>query len=203
MEQKKFLATDAIESAVNSSSADRMIVADLIAAMNGAGFGLAILIFALGVVIPLPPPLPGLIAIPLIIFAVQMIAGCHSPKLPKFLANFAVKRSVVATVMRKANPFISRVEKVLRPRLSFMLTPVMERIVGIFIFIFASFIFLPMPLSNFIPGVGILMISFGLVGRDGLAVLCGITTGIVGISISIAAVLVGVEAFHYIKDWLF
>ena len=78
-----------------------------------------------------------------------------------------------------------------------------EKIIGFFTLLFSSFIVMPMPLSNFIPGFGILIISFGLLGKDGLVVICGIIVGLVGMAISITAVLLGVEALHYIKDFFF
>ncbi len=203
MDQKKVIATDAIETVVNNSKSDRIPVADLVGAMEGAGFGLAVMIFAFGIIIPLPPPFPSIISIPLVVFALQMMAGFHSPKLPQRFAKLTVKRTVLATLVRKAAPYIGKVEKILRPRLSFMTTPRAERFVGFFIFLFASFILLPMPLSNFIPGAGILIISFGLLGKDGLAVLCGIVVGLVGLTISITAVVLGVEALHYLKGLFF
>lgn len=200
MESKKSIATDAIEGFVNNSSSDRLPISDLISAMEGLGFGLAVMVFAFGIVIPLPPPVPGIISVPLVFFSLQMIAGFKSPKLPKRFAKMTVKRSTLAMLVRKSTPYIRRVEAVLRPRLSFMISPLAERIVGFFIFIFSTFVLLPMPLSNFIPGVGVLTIAFGLVAKDGLAVLLGIIIGLIGISISITAVLLGVEALHYIKD---
>ena len=203
MDQKKVIATDAIEGVVNSSSADRLPIADLMAAMEGVGFGLAVMIFAFGILIPLPPPFPSLISVPLVIFSLQMMAGFKSPKLPQRFAKLTVKRSTLATLVRKASPYIRRVEGILRPRLSFMTTPFAERVVGFFVFTFSTFILLPMPLSNFIPGFGILIIAFGLLGNDGLAVICGIVIGITGLAISITAVLLGVEALQYIKDWIF
>ena len=203
MEQKKVIATDALEGVVNSSIADRLPIPDLIAAMEGVGFGLAVMIFAFGIIIPLPPPFPSIISVPLVIFSLQMVAGFKSPKLPRRFSKLTVKRSTLATLVRKSSPYIRRVENILRPRMFFMISPLAERIVGFFIFIFSSFILLPMPLSNFIPGLGILIIAFGLLGKDGLAVLCGIIVGLIGIAISITAVLLGVEALHYVKDWLF
>lgn len=203
MDQKKILPTEVIENAVNKSSADRMLLADLITAMDGAGFGLAIMVFAFGVIIPLPPPVPGIISIPLVIFSLQMLFGYNSPKLPKYFANLSIKRQVLATIIRKASPYIMKVEKILRPRLLFMTTSMAERIVGFFIFLFALFILLPMPLSNFLPGLGILIISFGITGKDGLAVLFGIIVGMFGLTISLTAVFLGVEALNYLKGLLF
>jgi len=203
MDQKKVIATDAIECVVNSSSSDRLPIADLMAAMEGVGFGLAIMIFAFGILIPLPPPFPSLISVPLVIFSLQMMIGFNSPKLPQKFSKLTLKRSTLATLVRKSSPYIMRVEKILRPRFYFMTKPFAERIIGFFVFLFSAFILLPMPLSNFIPGFGILIIAFGLLSKDGLAIIFGIAVGLIGISISVTAVFLGVEALNYIKEWLF
>jgi hypothetical protein len=199
--QNKIITTQAIEDVVNKSSADRIQVRDLVDAMQAIGFGLAMMIFAFGIIIPLPPPFPSIIAMPLIIFSLQMIAGYTAPKLPKRFEKISVKRSVVAMLVQKSAPYIRKVEHILRPRLAFVTTPRAERVIGVFTLIFSSFIVLPMPLSNFIPGLGILIISFGLLGKDGLVVICGIIVGLMGIAISTTAVLLGVEALYYIKNF--
>lgn len=202
-EHSSVITTQVIEDVVNKTSSDRVPIKDLVDAMDSIGFGLAIMIFAFGIIIPLPPPFPSIISIPLVIFSMQMIAGYGSPKLPKRFANLSVKRSVLAMLIKRSSPYIRKVEKILKPRLSFMTSAIAERIIGAFILIFATFILLPMPLSNFIPGLGILIISFGLLGKDGLVVILGMLVGVSGIAISVTAVLLGVEAFHYLKALFF
>lgn len=203
MDQNKIITTQVIEDVVNRTSSDRLLVRDLVEAMETIGFGLAIMIFAFGIIIPLPPPFPSIIALPLVVFSAQMMLGYQAPKLPKRFANLTVKRSVVAMLVQKSAPHIHKVERILRPRLSAFVSLNAQRVIGFFTLLFSSFIVLPMPLSNFIPGFGILIISFGLLGKDGLVVICGIVTGLVGMAISIAAVVLGVEALKHIKDFFF
>lgn len=202
MDQKNLITTQVIEDVVNKASSDRIPIRDLVEAMESIGFGLAMMIFSFGIIIPLPPPFPSIISIPLVIFSMQMVAGYTSPKLPKRFAKISVKRSVLAMLVQKSSPYIRKVERILRPRLSFMTTARAERVVGFFTLAFSSFILLPMPLSNFIPGLGILIIAFGLLGKDGLVVIIGILVGISGMAISITAVMLGMEAINYIKDWI-
>lgn len=203
MDQNKIITTQAIEDVVNKASSDRILVRDLIDAMNAIGFGLVMMVFAFGIIIPLPPPFPSIIALPLVIFSAQMMWGYSAPKLPKRFSNLSVSRKVVAMLIKRSAPYIGKVERILRPRLSFMTTHRAERIVGFFTLLFSSFILLPIPLSNFIPGLGILIISFGLLGKDGLVVIFGIAVGLTGMAISITTVLLGVEAIHYIKNFFF
>jgi len=203
MDQHKIITTQIIEDVVSNSSSDRIPVRDLVAAMETVGFGLAMMIFAFGVIIPMPPPVPGIISIPLVIFSLQMIAGYSSPKLPKKFSDMSIKRTILASLVQKSSPYIRKVERFLRPRLLFMTHQIAERVIGVFTLIFSTFVLLPMPLSNFIPGLGVLIISFGLLGKDGLVIIAGIFIGLSGVAISIIAVFLGVEALQYLKMFFF
>lgn len=196
----KINATEVIEDVVNKTSSDKVLLRDLLAAMDAAGFGLAIMIFAFGIIIPIPPPYPSIVAVPLLIFSFQMMMGYEAPRLPKIFVNIAISRSILATLARKASPHINKIERFLKPRLHFMITTMAERVIGFIICIFSAFIALPLPFTNFVPGIGILIIAFGLLGRDGAFVLFGIFVGIVGVLMALTAIFLGVEAIHYIQN---
>lgn len=193
MDQYKIITTQVIEDVVNSSSSDRIPFRDLVSAMDSVGFGLVMMIFAFGIIIPTPPPFPSIISIPLVVFSMQMMIGYQAPKLPQKFSKLTVKRSVLAMLVKKSSPYIRKVERILRPRLLFMTSNIADRIVGFFVLLFSSFVLLPMPLSNFIPGLGVLIISFGLLGKDGLIIILGILVGLAGIAISVTAVVLGAE----------
>ena len=193
MDQYKIITTQVIEDVVNNSSADRIPVRDLVRAMDSVGFGLVMLIFSFGIIIPTPPPFPSIISIPLVVFALQMVAGYKAPKLPEKFSKLTVKRSVLAALVNKSSPYIRKVERILKPRLLFMTSSLAERIIGVFVLLFSSFVLLPIPLSNFIPGLGVLIISFGLLGEDGLIIILGIVVGLFGMVLSLVTLVLGVE----------
>ena len=87
--------------------------------------------------------------------------------------------------------------------MQFMIYSIFERFIGAMIFIFAIFVFIPVPFSNMIPGLGILITSFGLIGKDGLFVIIGMVVGLIGCVISIIAIFFGLEAFTFLKNILF
>jgi len=203
VDQKKIITTQIIEDLVNKSSADKVLVGDIVDSMEAIGFGLALLIFSLGIIIPLPPPFPSIISLPLVVFSAQMTIGMNAPKLPIWIAKKEIKRSVLAMMVQKSSPYIRKVERILKPRLTFMTSIIAERVVGFFLLGFSSFILVPLPLSNFIPGLGILITSFGLMGKDGLVIILGIVVGMMGVAISISTVFIGLEAFYMIKDFFF
>ena len=92
MDQKKIITTQILEDLVNRSTADKVSVGDIINSMEAIGFGLALMIFSLGIIIPLPPPFPSIISLPLVVFSAQMVIGMSAPKLPTWLAKKEVKR---------------------------------------------------------------------------------------------------------------
>ncbi len=202
LNQKKPATTEILEDVVKKTTTDKISVNDLIIAMDSGGFGLIMTIFSLPIIIPLPPPFPSLISIPMVIFSFQMMIGCKSPKLPKRLSNLSVSRNVLAMMIEKSSPYIRKAESFVKPRLSMLSSGWFRQIIGMFCFIFSMSVLLPMPLSNFIPGMGVLIASFGLLGRDGVIILTGLVIGCIGILVTATAVLLGVEAIYMIKDFV-
>ena len=62
---------------------------------------------------------------------------------------------------------------------------------------------IPLPFTNLVPGIGIMLIAFGLLGKDGLFVISGILVGMIGSLIAIMTIFIGVEVFHKIQSFLF
>lgn len=193
-------STKAIEDVVKNSSSDNVAISDVINAMESVGFGLIMMIFAFGIIIPTPPPFPSLISMPLVVFSFQMLLGYSAPRLPKRFSNLKVKRAILAMLIQKSSSIIRKIERFLKPRCLFMTKPLAEKITGFFMLLFSSFIVLPIPLSNYIPGLGILIASFGMLSKDGLVIICGILIGCLGIVISVTALIIGVEFIANIKN---
>jgi len=201
--KKRTTSTEHLENAIKKGTGDKILIEDIMEAMNAGGFGLVLMFFSLPILIPLPPPFPSLISIPLVIFSLQMAIGLKSPKLPKFISQRTIERSILASIVEKSSIHLNRVESLLKPRLTFLSTGVFERIIGFLIFIFSLLILLPMPLSNFLPGIGILITSFGLIGKDGVVIIFGVLVGIIGVIVTTAALLLGVKFILILKNWLF
>ena len=202
MDKKKLITTEILEDVISKTSADKISIHDLIVAMHAGGFGLIMTIFSLPILIPLPPPFPSLISIPMVIFSFQMMVGYKSPHLPKRFSNFSVSRHVLATMVEKSSPYIRKAESFVHPRLPIFSSDWFVKIIGFFCFVFSMSVLLPMPLSNFIPGMGVMIASFGLLGKDGVVILIGLLIGCIGLAITTTAVFLGVGAIYLLKDWI-
>ncbi len=194
--RKRVAASEILEQAVGRQTADRVTVGELLSALHERGFGLLMMVFVLPncVPIPVPPGVSTVVSIPLIFLAVQMLIGLESPWLPKWLQKKSINRLTLAKVISVASPKLKKIELFLKPRLSFASSTTGERIIGLFWLIFAISIAVPLPMTNFIPGVGTLVMSLGLLSKDGATIIIGILIGLAGVTLTIMVLYLGVEA---------
>jgi len=189
-------ASSILEGVVANHAADKMTFGEIMAAMHERGFALMMLIFVLPNCVPVPIPPGGstVLSIPVLFLAIQMAVGKQAPWLPLWLKNKNIKRSTMALVIEKISPRMKRLEKLLKRRLFPRDPDVMEKTVGMIAVVFGLCIAIPLPMTNFLPGVGILVMSLGLLSRDGIVILLGISIGTAGIAFTTALLVFGQKA---------
>ena len=169
--------------------------------LNQMGFAIIMIFFSITMAIPLPYP-PGLTTIlgmPLLLLSLQMIQGRNEPWLPNWVIKRTIKVGHVRLLIDKSLPWFKKAEKILTPRLLFVSGFFCEKMIGLVCLLCSICIVLPIWFGNAIPSAGILVMSFGLLGRDGVVILAGIVIGIIGIIISMAVVyLLGMGAAYSI-----
>lgn len=186
-EKREHSTSELLENMVVVYRSDTLSVGEIKNALHERGFGVLLAISALPMCLPVPVP-PGyttLFSIPLFIFSIQMIIGMRVPWLPEWIEKKEIKRASLEKLVVKAGPWLKKIEKHLQPRLTYISIHTWERIIGIFAFVFSISIALPIPLTNFPPGWGILIMSLGLLSRDGITILVGMVVGTIGIGITI------------------
>lgn len=200
-------ASDVLEKVMTDHKADVITLLELKRALHERGFGILMVLFVIPccLPVPVPPGVPLIFSIPLIFLSIQMILGYPAPWLPKRIARKQIKRKTLAVMIDKSAPILRRIEHFLRPRLSFASTKTGERVVGFFIFVFAVVIALPLPLpfSNFVPGIGILLMSLGLLSKDGVVIGLGMLVGLIGCGLVLAAFILGVKVVNRFINSLF
>lgn len=183
---KERSTSELLETVVVVYRNDTVTVGEIKNSLHERGFGVLLAIAALPLCLPLPVP-PGyttFFSIPLFIFSVQMIIGMRAPWLPPWIEKKEIKRTSLEKLVTKATPWLKKIEKRLQPRLTYISVHTWERIIGIFSFVFALSISLPIPLTNFPPGWGILIMSLGLLSKDGITILIGMIVGTIGVGIT-------------------
>jgi hypothetical protein len=92
-------------------------------------------------------------------------------------------------------PYLEGAERLLRPRLTVLLSWTGERLIGLAILILALVLFLPIPFANWLPACAIAIIGLAIVEKDGLAVLVGLAVGVASLTVAAAVVIGLVKAF--------
>lgn len=189
-------ASEALKRAVNQHSQDYVSLGELLRALRERGFGVLMLVLVLPncVPVPVPPGVSTVFSLPLLYLAAQMVAGLESPWLPHWLQKKRISRKTLAHLVSAATPRLKRIELLLRPRLNFASTRAGEKILGVFWLLFAISIAIPLPMTNFVPGVGILVSALGLLGKDGVVMALGILIGVAGLILSSAVIFFGTHA---------
>lgn len=138
-------------------------------------FGIALLFFALPSILPLAiiPGISFIFSLPIMIFSLQMILGRNTLWLPKIMADYTIEYEKLIKIICVSIPYLIKIERFLKPRLLIMTSRIMESINGIVIFCLALLLILPIPFSNFIFGILIVIFSLGLIEKDGIFILTG------------------------------
>ena len=173
----------------------RISVADIFQAMGDRAFGALILIFALPNIVPTPPGTSALTGTPLVFLAAQLMLG-QKPWLPRIIADRSMTRQDFASIVTRVTPWLAKAERMLRPRLGFLIYPPAEYLIGFVCLVLAVILALPVPLGNILPAIAICFFSFGILERDGICVLIG--TVIAGVA---GAVVAGV-VYALVKGFL-
>lgn len=127
----------------------------------------------------LPIPAPGYstpFGVVMFLLAVQLIIGREQPWLPEKFRKKSFERSQVAGLIGKGIPWLQRIEKIARPRLTSVCTSRVGRlIIGGAIALMSISMMIPIPLTNTLPAIGIFVTGFGLLDDDGAISLGGLT----------------------------
>ncbi|WP_309085442.1 exopolysaccharide biosynthesis protein [Chelativorans sp.] len=176
---------------------ERISIDDLLQAMGERAFGALMLLFALPNVLPTPPGTSGLLGLPLVYLAAQLMLG-QRPWLPKFISGRSIRRADFAAFVERAGPWLRRAERLLRPRLLFLVSPAAEHVIGAFCLVLAVILLLPVPLGNILPALSISVFSFGVLGRDGLWIIFGAVLAAISVAVAGGVVFALVKGAIYL-----
>ncbi|QKX01929.1 exopolysaccharide biosynthesis protein [Wolbachia endosymbiont of Cruorifilaria tuberocauda] len=207
---KNKLASDILKeiAEVNNANSNKITLFDIRAALHKRSFGALIIIFSLPLSLPIPVP-PGyttVLSIPLILFSLQLLFGSNSLWIPCWLERKAFKRSTVILIVGKIIPMLRKIEKFMRPRLSFIFYGPGEKILAFMTLLCAIIIALPLPFTHFLPAIGTTFISLGIIGRDGLLSMLGVLISLCALLLTIIIITKGpqfiIEVLSVLKSFV-
>lgn len=148
---------------------------ELVALLGDRAFGIVMLFFALPSALPFSsiPGVSFVFSIPIVLCTIQIILARTRFWLPQMIGKKTVMRKTINKVITTALPYLKKLEHWLKPRYLFMTSRFMEVINGLLILILAICLMLPIPFSNFIFSGLIIVVSLGIIERDGLFIALG------------------------------
>jgi hypothetical protein len=182
-----FIATT--RAVADGAGEEGLTVGEIVDQLDERAFGLLILLFVLPCLVP---GLPGaqIIAIPIFLLGLQLLAGRGEPWLPGWFLRARVKKGWIKGIATFCEKRLRWTEQVARPRLRFLATGPAERL---------------LPITNTIPSMAITAIALGLIQRDGLFTGAGAALALAWIAFLgtlVAAVIYGAGfAADFLRDY--
>ncbi|MGB8703126.1 MAG: exopolysaccharide biosynthesis protein, partial [Thermosynechococcaceae cyanobacterium] len=151
-------------------------------------FGLVMALLTLPFLLPMPPGFSSISGGGCILLGLQMMAGWKTPWLPQKIAQLNFPPAFMARLLKLVQSLSNLLEKFVRPRLPWLAdNPSIWRLNGLCICWLAFLLILPIPLTNPIPTVGILLFVFAMLEADGLLMCISY-----GMTVAITAAVFGV-----------
>jgi hypothetical protein len=166
--------SDILEFLANSWPGERLSLGDILSALGDRGYGILLFVLAL------PGAIPGVAAfaaIPLALVALQMTIGMPRPWLPRFLAERSISRRDFAAMAARALPYLTRIERLLKPRLAVVTGLVGERLIGVTCVALALLLMIPI-LFNVPLAIPVAVMALAVIERDGLFAAVGLIAGV-------------------------
>lgn len=186
----------ALAHAIDGPDATRATLGDIVARLESRGYGMLLFLFSAPNLTP-GPSIPGfstVFALPLAAIALQMALGVAHPKLPGFLGRLGLARPRARAILGQLGPLLSRVERLFAPRWPALCGPAARRWIGIVAIVEAVLLLLPLPVLPLIPSIALVVLSLGLVAKDGRAVAFGLVLCAAAAAAFLAALVFGAAA---------
>jgi hypothetical protein len=168
----------ALEAFALSVTTERVELGTIGQYMGRRSIGAFLLILALPMALPIPAP-----GLSVAVISAQLLLGRHSAWLPRRLARRSIARSELITLVTMGLPALRALERIVRPRASWMAGDWAMIPVGAICLVLAVIITLPIPLGHMVPGAAISVLALGLIERDGLAIGIGLLAALLGLTI--------------------
>lgn len=145
-----------------------------------------LILFFVGAAFSFPLSIPGF-SIPFGIFLFFLGFWLMRGKelwLPKWLREKKISYALLEKIVKKGIWLFSKLEGIVHPRLTFLIThPFFRMVNGFLIMVLALFLTLPipLPLTNILAAFPILLLSIGMLEEDGLFILLGYIGFFVGL----------------------
>lgn len=156
-----------------------LTIASILSETSERGFSLAMGLLTLPFLLPMPPGTGTILGAVCFLLAIQMAMGKHQPWLPRAIADFQFPNSLAIELLRNLKRLTKTLEKLTRPRLLKLATNRwILRFNGLWMAWLAFLLALPIPMTNPLPTIAILLLAIAMLEADGLLMCIAYIWGI-------------------------
>lgn len=178
------LSTRALLQRIANTPQSTLLLGDVLDEVGERAFGMFLLIALLPAFLPLPG-IAGALSGPMVMFiGLQLLLLAPHPWLPAWLQRRPVpKQSLHAFEQRLSGP-LEWLERISRPRWSQLFDrPPGRAFTGALLLVLGLLLSLPIPLTNYIFGLILVVFAIGLIERDGRTLALGWLLGLIEIAV--------------------
>lgn len=187
---------------IAASGDEKLTFRRLIEAMGPGAHRLLILMLTLLNMIPGPPGFGGTIAWTTFAVALAMVLG-KPIRLPGIIGN----RKLPVAPLLKASEQVVRVTGIIarfsRPRMRWLTGAAATIPYGIFTMVISVAMTVPIPFTNAVPNVGLCVLAFSMLNRDGIGAVIGVVICLIGLGIEIALIFGAINLGAQVVDAVF
>ncbi|MGV3531993.1 MAG: exopolysaccharide biosynthesis protein [Chthoniobacteraceae bacterium] len=178
---------------------------EMITVMQGRAYTLLLILISIPFCLPIP--LPGLSTVlgGIIALIGLRLSLRQDPWLPERVLDAQLSAATVTRLLTASRRVARLLESVLRPRFSFLVDfVVMHHVYGAMICISGLLLLLPLPLpfTNMLPALTVILLSGALLERDGYFAVGGMLMFVITIAFFASLFAGGMALVHVIEDWV-
>lgn len=185
--------TEVLEEVEHKVSGENLSMGKVVDTFDHRGFGPLLLFTSLIIILPTGgiPGVPTIIAVTIMLLAVQLMMGRDSPWLPKRIRKVSFKKSLFERGIDKVKPFTRKLDHAIKPRWKHLTCGIFAKIIGAICVLLAALLpFLELvPFVDTVPGTAIALLGVGLTARDGLFVIFGMLVSAAALGVAASLLL--------------
>jgi hypothetical protein len=176
-----------LQAAVPDGQARKISLREVLESLGTRAYGPLLFFFCLLELLPFISSIPGMYIVTasvVILLSAQLVVGRKHPWLPSWLLRASFSRKHLRERIQKWAPWTLWLDKILKPRLEFLIDPPFAQAIALLCIVFALAFFplAPIPASEKVLAIPIAFFALALMTRDGVMAVIGF---------SIAAATVG------------
>lgn len=163
--------TELLQRAFDAHAGDTITLGGFLDPLGERAFGFLILILALPNFIPAPIGVGGVMGVLVVLVGFQMLIGLPHPWLPNALRRRGLARASLDRFLHRLTPVLRWLERLCRPRWAALARHPAHHLTGFLLVLIGVALALPIPFTNYVFGLLLVVYAVALIERDGIALV--------------------------------